>query len=500
MYENKFIQCLRRISWDRYKDFRAYIKQQKLAPIETKMFTYLDKYASELASADEGKLKKRFARQLLEKKLKMNRNVLKNAFSGLMNQFREFLIQDRMQGEGTQKRMMLLEAYRAENLYDLFEEEYRRLVREQEKVKVHDWKYHWMQFQLSDAWYNYANATKRIIQDRNPSKWIENWDVQYVLNKVRFMCGVQSFVKGTAIQVQQRIDPEHIERIIEGDKEYWNQFPLIRAYYMFHKLQKGETFDDRLLAYKQLRGILKEDWDYIPPYDLRQLSSGMFNFCTREARKGKLEFDQDSFEIMRNLLEAGCLFVDNRLQPIYFTLLVNWGLYTSHIEWVEGFIEAYKDHLPTEKRAIYYPYSKALVAFEKGLYKEVFRYLLMQEKLDVAQEISLRRLRIKCKYELELMKTEDERLDERGEDPMTVTLAAERKWLIRQLDIRKIRPTILSSLNFLHLLKLIHKQDISSYSSFQVFREEELKESEIQILSEQRWLKRKFLAKFAPNH
>lgn len=108
-------------------------------------------------------------------------------------------------------------------------------------------------------------------------------------------------------------------------------------------------------------------------------------------------FDLYSFLIENNLI----LEQDNTITPAIYKNVTTIGLYLNKLDYVDNFIETYKNNLPNEMRDDVYSYNKAHLLYYRKDYNIVLQLISTTKYKDVFYRLSSRVLLIKTYYELE---------------------------------------------------------------------------------------------------
>lgn len=108
-------------------------------------------------------------------------------------------------------------------------------------------------------------------------------------------------------------------------------------------------------------------------------------------------FSLYTFLIENNLI----LEQDNTIIVGHYKNITTVGLYLNKLDYVDNFIESYKDNLPEEVKEDVYGYNKAHFLYYKKEYENVLQLISTTKYKDVFYRLSSRVLLIKTYYELE---------------------------------------------------------------------------------------------------
>ncbi|TNE65441.1 MAG: hypothetical protein EP344_03040 [Bacteroidetes bacterium] len=97
----------------------------------------------------------------------------------------------------------------------------------------------------------------------------------------------------------------------------------------------------------QLKELLEKYSQEFNANERKLLYTSLLNYCIRRINRfNDQEFSQEYLEINKQLLANGFLFESGHLPPWRFLNLVNTGLRNGQVEWVQNFIQQYRDRLP----------------------------------------------------------------------------------------------------------------------------------------------------------
>lgn len=166
--------------------------------------------------------------------------------------------------------------------------------------------------------------------------------------------------------------------------------PLAKAYYWIVEMIKGA--DDET-AYQELTALLKKTSHSFEPDEAKELYGYAINFCIRKQNEGLHTYRVRSAELYRELLEKGLLLDNGQLVPAQMKNLVSIHCNLGELEWVEQFIEEYRDKLPEEAMECAIIYNEAVLAFFQGDFGKAipkFKEVIRLGKEDVFYELDAR--------------------------------------------------------------------------------------------------------------
>jgi len=471
-------KVLKKLDDEEYTSFKHYMSKQKLPDSWQDIFKRICLYVE---SAQTAKANKYAADLQLDPKYfkGYSKRSIENALSKFNTYyFPEYLVMSTLEREEQTsgiKTELLLKGYRRVNLYELWKSTHTEQAEQQESALVENWEHYWQQFTLADAQIQYMNATKDYYADFTFQPTVDAWDVQYMIKKLILLCGSHSYDILAGKQTLHPISLHTIDAILQENQSYWEQFPIIQAYYNLLKLQQTQKESyfhilDKLLqqySYQQNPTTEKR----FSRFASRQIAYVLIHYHRIQGRQGnRSRIMKKAFGVMERALEQGLLHVDGCLQINNFLLAITLALRANKIEWAETFLEQYKKDLPERQQLSYYEYGRLLVAFQKERYKEILKKLTIEGedtliKKDEIQSVYRRALILKCEYEQEYNNPDTHHpIDDillKRERSLSRALEAAYNWCIYHLGREEFKQKayIKSFQHFIKILSLLHRTD-----------------------------------------
>jgi len=164
---------------------------------------------------------------------------------------------------------------------------------------------------------------------------------------------------------------EEAVKFVEDNKDVIKgEHPVVYLHYLNYKMTFDESNSD---AYKEMKGFIEEHVDQIDNASIRFFLMNMNNYCVKLYWNGSNEALSDILRINSYLDDRDILFIDKKVNANNFLTVVNLSLKLNAVQWVENFLNKYKDRLPEELKdsTIYLTLSRILFAkkdFDKSLF------------------------------------------------------------------------------------------------------------------------------------
>jgi len=124
------------------------------------------------------------------------------------------------------------------------------------------------------------------------------------------------------------------------------------------------------------------------------------NYTAHKINSGQKEFQLEYFILYKDLLNKRLIFENNELPSNHFFNVITIALRLKDFDWVEEFIESYKDSLNKKDRENIVTYTKAQLNFYKKDFSKVLELLRYVEYKDLSRKLSSKVMLINTYFEL----------------------------------------------------------------------------------------------------
>jgi len=222
----------------------------------------------------------------------------------------------------------------------------------------------------------------------------DNLDRYYLIQKLQLYC---EMLNRNNLQ-QQHYEThllEDIQALLTNNPTYLS-VPAIKLWYLvLQTLLKSEDRD----VFLALRLALQEEGHYFRSAERRAMYKYALNFCIRRINAGHNEYLQDSFTIYQEMLAAGLLHIQGKISHTDYKNIASSGIRLQAFDWVENFIEQYKDEVGGGLADNVYTYCLANLYAASGKEREAMRLLQEVKFTDVYYVLSARTLLLQIFYD-----------------------------------------------------------------------------------------------------
>ena len=176
------------------------------------------------------------------------------------------------------------------------------------------------------------------------------------------------------------------------------EIPAISVYYYCYK----SLVDPSEVSHFQLfKALIIQESQKFPIEEIRDLYLLAINICTKQYNEGNPEYLKESFDLYKEGLRNGCLLSRGVLSRFTYRNIVTHGLIMKEYEWLEDFIESYRDKLELAYRESMYSFCLARLEYSRKNYSKALNLLQKSDYQDLLLNLSAKTVLLKIFYELE---------------------------------------------------------------------------------------------------
>jgi hypothetical protein len=251
----------------------------------------------------------------------------------------------------------------------------------------------------SKMFYDELNAdfiSKQLREeDQNLQLSSDLLDAYYIAEKLRLACDIKS--RNLVIKANYNsFELDSIIKIVDKNFDKFIQFPAIVVYRDILRFFE----DDKEIEYHKVVDTIKSNLNYFTVSEIKTQFDYAINFVIRKLNSGEPEWHRAFLELHRYLLENEILLRDGKLPEWDFKNIVTVALRANEIDWVEQFINEYKNWLPENVKENAYIYNMASFCMEAGRYRESMQLLQKVDFTDESYQLGAKIILLKSYYEL----------------------------------------------------------------------------------------------------
>lgn len=324
-------------------------------------------------------------------KANFNSNKLRLVMSFLLRLTEEYLLQT-TQFNALEREVRLAGIYRVLNLPKHFASQIKRTQKEQEQTLINNAEYYETAYKFEAEKYDFATASRRRGEVHLEAVG-DNLDIAYFSRKLQHACLIlaQKTVQPTDYSVKLL---EEILNLIE--KENYLNIPVISVYYhCFHALRKAPDSG----WFERFRTELETHASVFPKEELGELYRLALNFCIRQYNAGNKAYLEEEFELYRESLEGGFLYIDGFLSRFTYRNILTVCIALNKLEWAEDFNAQYKEKVREKYRESSYSFNFARLEYRRKNYKKALLLLQKSEFEELFINVAAKIVMLKIYHE-----------------------------------------------------------------------------------------------------
>jgi len=473
MINTSLIRVLKSFDEQELKDFKLFL----LSPYFNKkkemvaFGSYLIKQAP--AFDQEKKLARIYVYRQVFPDKKFTQDKAQRLITSFTKLLEQFIIYNSFKKEEVEQKLKLLKFFNKTALDTEFsktEKQVEALIKEKSVKRDSSYLNAYLLYFERFNFYTSNNSLEKVRKELSGT--MELLIVFYLVSQLRLLCHEFNYKN----VVKYENDFVTTERILqEALSERFTNIPLIKAYsntLMFLMDHEKES------NFQVVKSMLEEGEFEEYFEDEKLLFDFASNYCALKINAGNTTYNNEIFQLYQMALKKEMLFVDGYLFPNTVKNIVTIAIRLNEIEWIEDFLESYKNRFPLDSEELIYNYNKARLLFHKKQYDLTLNYLDDSDYEDIFHKLAIKRLRIMVYYENNAINLLDSAVN-------AFYVYVRREDLISDSQVESNR-------KFINLLK-----QIISTPKYEKPKLEKLQRKliETSLLAERNWLKEKILDK-----
>ncbi len=248
-------------------------------------------------------------------------------------------------------------------------------------------------------------ATQKQIQELNLQSILDQLDLAYFIQKLRYACYAHSHQAVFKIEYDYGLILNLLD-YLPSSKHLTN--PTLAIYYYCFKALKNPASPE---LFRQFKELLFKNSAVFPDTELRDLYLLAINYCIRQLNQGDRSFAADGFDFYKDGIEKEYLLIDEKLSRFTYNNITALGIRVGEFEWVEHFVYQYKTNLEKKFQESSYSFNLARIKYEQKQFNSAIRLLQHAEYKDVVLNLSAKAILVKIFFELEEFDTLEAHLD-----------------------------------------------------------------------------------------
>jgi len=313
-------------------------------------------------------------------------------FSDLLKLTEQFLTQEVFQENELEKANYLLKSIGDRNLKKLYSTSLTNATRISKRALYKESSFYYYQYQREKNIYELKDSDLDRSSSSNLEQINNNLDYFYLAEKMRYLCEMTNREDIISMEYDILFRDEIMKHL---NKYKYDEVPLVSIYYHMYLTLKG-TKDN----YFKLKELLEKHIHIFPAHEAKEIYTSVINYCIKQINSGDEKFLSEFIELNEILL-AKNIIAENELSPWRFKNIITAGLKLTKFEWVENFIDSYKDKIPEQYRENAITFNTAQLYFFQKKYEELLPLLLQVEYEDFTYSLSSKLITCISYFELD---------------------------------------------------------------------------------------------------
>jgi len=223
---------------------------------------------------------------------------------------------------------------------------------------------------------------------------IKSLDTFYISEKLRLSCQILNRKNVFSVDFNDVLIDEIIE-LIES-KDVIDE-PAIKLYYHIYKAMKEPNV---FAHFENLKESINANIGFFNEIEKGNIYYYAINYAIRKINSGEKEFTSELFDLYKTGLVNNIFFKNGILSPWTFQNIVNVGLRSNEVVWVENFIEEFSKYIHADQKENAYHFSKCNLFFHKKQFEKAHEQLLQIQFTNVSYHVLSKILLAKIYFEL----------------------------------------------------------------------------------------------------
>ncbi|MBI5914848.1 MAG: hypothetical protein HY842_05685 [Bacteroidetes bacterium] len=314
------------------------------------------------------------------------------AMSFLLKGTEQYLVHTEFFGDEVKVKTKLAEVYRRRNLPKHFERAMREAQAVQQQSPHRNAEFFNADYHVQMEQYRFA-ATNSRTAEHNLQAITDNLDLTYFAQKLRQACLLLSHQAVYKTDYQFGMLEEVLAHV---ESQQLLGVPAIAVYYFCYRALTQPEQPDH---FRQLKKLLVEECEKFPQHEIADLYLLAINFCIRHYNQGNPDYVADEFDLYREGLKRSYFLNNGTLSRFTYRNVVTVGLKVQAFDWVENFVNEFKEKLEPKHRESMYSFNLARLAYERRSHGAALRLLQKSEYADLLLNLAAKALVLKIFYE-----------------------------------------------------------------------------------------------------
>lgn len=338
-------------------------------------------------------LTKELAWATIYPKVVYNDGKMRQIIHRLLNAVEGFLIYEQLQTKANRSTILLAESLKERVLFKELNQVLKSTQKNVQKEAVQNWESLRLNYELETLQFNASEQAQRTSA-LNLQELSDALDIQYFADKLRKACLLYSRL----VVFKMNYQPKMLAVVLEQVKELdYLKIPAIGLYYYCYlAFTDSENADQH---FQKMMDYLKEYAAQFPPQELRELYLLAINYTIKKLNDNSRWHLEKAFELYKTGITEGYLLEQGTITPFTYNNMVSIGIQMEQYQWVETFLQEYKDKISIEHQESIFQECLAKLYYAQKEYKKAQQLLVQIQVKDILRILSCKVMLLRIYYE-----------------------------------------------------------------------------------------------------
>ncbi|MBX7044450.1 MAG: hypothetical protein K1X86_01320 [Ignavibacteria bacterium] len=304
----------------------------------------------------------------------------------------------------------LLWGLNEKNLNKMFERSYKSAAKKFNSGNKRYAEYYYKKFtieyeNLSNMSKIYFDRDEKYIHKVNIPEIFDNLTHSYIIRTFKYYL----YYLNTKMKFNLHHKFKVFEELIYTHKtEDYENVPLVNMYYYCLMMTLRPDAEENFFKAKKLLHDYEDTFlneDYVDFY------INLENYCKRKAKIGKLEYQNELFEIYNAEIDKKAYMYRGMMPDLFYKSVVDLGLRLKKYDWTKKFINQYKHELPEQYRENTYLHCLGVYEFTVDNFEKSLELISKVKFDEIYQKLDIKCLLNALYFELKLDSTLESSMD-----------------------------------------------------------------------------------------
>ena len=395
MFKSKLVSSLRTLSNKELKWFEAYIaspffnKNAKVIQLLDILQKYHPQYEEHKVAMEA------IFPKLFQGEKKVDEQKLRYVMTDLTKLLEDYLAYLEYNKNEIYRNHLLLSAYDQRGLDKYFQATLEETQSIQKKQPYRDVNYYFNEHLIGYDTYVHAFSLNERGTNTHLQGAVDNLDLYYLSNRMRYSC--------TLLEREDLLQEKYNNLFLDEILTFLGKTNLenIPSVSIYHAITMTFLEPDNISHYRKLISLLDDYSSAFPKDEVKNMYTHSLSYCNRRVIAGDISFQEEMLNLYKTMVKKEIILNEEGYFPHNsFKNIVTLALRLGQVDYIENFINEYKDLVTPEFRESSFVYNMANLHYFRKEFGKALRLLQNVEMKDIFYLLDGKVLLLKTYYEL----------------------------------------------------------------------------------------------------